>query len=80
MGAGLSRNIGISKSKGNYIAFLDADDTWEIDKLSKQINFMKNNNYLVSHTSYQIVDENKNIIGKRIARNFFQLDELIKVL
>ena len=34
MGAGLSRNIGISSSTGNYIAFLDADDTWEADKLS----------------------------------------------
>ena len=41
MGAGLSRNKGISSSKGNYIAFLDADDIWKIDKLSKQISFMK---------------------------------------
>ena len=27
MGAGISRNIGISNSTGSYIAFLDADDT-----------------------------------------------------
>ena len=71
LGAGLSRNKGISSSKGNYIAFLDADDTWEIDKLSKQMSFMTNNNYLVSHTSYQIVDEDRNIIGNRVARSFF---------
>ena len=31
MGAGISRNIGISNSIGNYIAFLDADDTWHTD-------------------------------------------------
>ena len=59
MGAGISRNIGISNSTGNYIAFLDADDTWHTDKLNKQMSFMINNNYLVSHTSYQIVDEKK---------------------
>ncbi len=78
LGAGLSRNKGISSSKGNYIAFLDADDTWEIDKLSKQMSFMTNNNYLVSHTSYQIVDEDRNVIGKRVARSFFHLEDLLK--
>ena len=48
MGAGNSRNIGIENSKGNFIAFLDADDTWKNDKLIKQINFMKINNYEVN--------------------------------
>ena len=44
MGAGFSRNIGINPNlKDNYIAFLDADDTWKNDKLTKQINFMKQN-------------------------------------
>ena len=78
MGAGFSRNIGISKSKGNYIAFLDADDTWKLNKLTNQINFMKQNNCDVSHTTYSIVDKNNNIIGKRIARNFFKIDDLLK--
>ena len=29
-----------NNSKGNYIAFLDADDTWSQDKLKDQIFFM----------------------------------------
>ena len=78
MGAGLSRNIGISSSTGKYIAFLDADDTWEADKLSKQMSFMTDNNYLASHTSYQIVDEYRNIIGNRVARSFLNLEDLLK--
>ena len=78
MGAGISRNIGISNSKGKYIAFLDADDIWHTDKLKTQINFMEKHNISVSHTSYSIVNEDKKIIGKRIARNFHKLDELLK--
>ena len=78
MGAGLSRNIGISSAKGNYIAFLDADDAWEVDKLRKQMSFMTDNNYLVSHTSYQIVDEDKNVIANRVARSFYNLEDLLK--
>ena len=78
LGAGVSRNLGISKSKGNYTAFLDADDTWHIDKLEKQINFMKKHNYSATHTSYSIVNENKDVIGKRIARDFLKIDDLLK--
>ena len=78
IGAGESRNLGINYSKGKFIAFLDADDTWQNDKLMKQISFMKFNNYDVTHTSYSIVDENHNVIGKRIARNFLELKDLLK--
>ena len=77
-GAGNSRNIGISNSNGKYIAFLDADDTWEKSKLEKQIKFMDTNNLDISHTSYYIVDEKNIILGKRFAKNFFLLNELLK--
>ena len=36
-GAGISRNIGISKSIGDIIAFIDSDDYWFQKKLEKQI-------------------------------------------
>jgi glycosyltransferase involved in cell wall biosynthesis len=35
-GVGFSRNIGINRSKGFYIAFLDCDDVWKKNKLRNQ--------------------------------------------
>ena len=43
VGAGYSRNIGISESRGDYIAFLDCDDCWHKEKLFKQLKFMQEN-------------------------------------
>ncbi|WP_462281089.1 glycosyltransferase family 2 protein [Salinivirga cyanobacteriivorans] len=36
-GAGYSRNYGIKQSAGDYISFLDSDDTWDSDKTEKQL-------------------------------------------
>ncbi len=78
LGAGLSRNKGIKKSRGEYIAFLDADDLWLKDKIKYQIRFMKLREIIFSHTSYSIVDSQNMIISKRNAKNFFRLKDLIK--
>tara|TARA_B100000795_G_scaffold269583_1_gene259445 strand:+ start:4103 stop:4843 length:741 start_codon:yes stop_codon:yes gene_type:complete len=78
LGAGKSRNIGIELSNGSYIAFIDSDDIWKKDKIMKQISFMKKNTLLASHTSYEIIDHKKKIIGKRTARNFYNLNDLLK--
>ncbi len=77
LGAGLSRNRGIEYSKGKFVAFLDADDYWNKNKLKTQINFMKTNGCQVSHTSYQIVNENKKKLSIREARSFFQVNDLL---
>ena len=37
-----ARNLAIKKCSGEFISFLDADDTWEKDKLKQQIKFFKN--------------------------------------
>ena len=43
-GTGVARNTALAEAKGEYIAFLDADDLWKPEKLKKQIDFMKGNN------------------------------------
>ena len=77
IGAGLSRNKGIQNSKGEYIAFIDADDIWKKYKLENQINFMKKK-IKFSHTTYEIIDKNDRVLGERVSRNFEKVDDLIK--
>ena len=40
---GEARNLAIKEAKGNYIAFLDCDDLWKPEKLSLQVELLKNN-------------------------------------
>lgn len=56
-GAAIARNTAIDLAKGEFLAFLDSDDLWVPEKLEKQINFMVENNYNFSCTSYSRVDE-----------------------
>ena len=44
-GAQAARNRGIREAKGDWIAFLDSDDEWLPDKLEKQVEALKENNY-----------------------------------
>lgn len=65
-GAAVVRNTALEKAKGRFIAFLDSDDVWDREKLEKQINFMKNNNYGFSFTSYRLINENGLLLNKEV--------------
>jgi hypothetical protein len=51
-GPGKARNNGINIVVGEYIAFLDSDDLFVKNKLTKQIEYMKENNLDWCHSSY----------------------------
>ena len=62
-GAGYCRNYAIKKSKSPYVAFLDSDDIWKKNKLEKQVNFMRKNNFSFTYTNYEVIgNKSKNII------------------
>jgi teichuronic acid biosynthesis glycosyltransferase TuaG len=77
MGAAYSRNLAIKKSKGNFLAFLDADDYWSKNKILLQLDLMKKNNLLFSHTSYKIITKNNSTIYRK-ANNLLTYDDLLK--
>ena len=56
-GAALTRNRALREANGEWIAFLDSDDIWLPEKLEKQIEFMKRNNYVFSYHDFEKIDE-----------------------
>lgn len=60
-GVSLSRKLGIDHAKGKYIAFLDADDSYETQKIEKQVNCLELNTHAVlCHTAINIIGEHLN--------------------
>lgn len=53
-GAGSARNNSILNSNGEFLAFCDSDDIWELNKLEVQINFMLVNKVYFTYSSYTV--------------------------
>ena len=67
-----ARNLAEKKCEGEYIAFIDADDTWEKNKLEKQIKLFENKLVGVVYGNLWIYNE------KSKKRKIFSKDKLIK--
>ena len=76
-GVSISRNKGIKASKGKFITFLDADDIWNKNKLKFQLNFMRKNKCLISHTDYKIINSKNKILGYMEVKKRLSYNDLI---
>ncbi|NLM25553.1 MAG: glycosyltransferase family 2 protein [Firmicutes bacterium] len=65
-GVATARNVALRNARGRYIAFLDSDDTWYPNKLTRQITYMKANDVAFSFSSYEWMDEEGRLLNKTI--------------
>ena len=63
-GSASTRNDGIKSASGRYLAFIDSDDYWELDKILKQVKFIKDNNYHFIYSNYYYYKNGKTHIAK----------------
>ena len=60
-----ARNVGLEKATGEYIAFIDSDDQYEINFLEKMIsNMIKNKSQLVTCGYRRVFEKNKMLISE----------------
>lgn len=63
-GAAMARNRGVNEATGRYIAYVDADDVWQPQKLEHMLRFMKEKNGAFAFSGYEFADENAKGTGK----------------
>lgn len=78
LGAGYSRNVGVEKSKGSIVVFLDADDFWHKNKLEIQLDFMNKKKSNFSFTAYNIVNIKNRVIRAIPAMKILSYNQLIR--
>ena len=67
-----AKNVGVANSTGKFIAFLDADDFWDLKKLEKQIPKFSNPKVGVVYSGFSLVDQNGWPVVKTPAGQYMQ--------
>lgn len=66
IGAAKGRNLGVKHAKGDYIAFLDADDMWTEGKLKEQLALLAQTNAPICCTARELIRRNGSSTGRII--------------
>jgi glycosyltransferase involved in cell wall biosynthesis len=78
-GPAVARNIGIKKANGEYIAFLDSDDLWEENKLSKQVSYLeKNKDISLVFSNVKVINSDGTYLYTRYKKVSKEKEKLIK--
>jgi len=75
-GGAVARNFGVSKSRYDWIAFLDDDDIWAPDKLKKQVEYITHNPEIeFVYNNHYIFDSKYRICDRKILSHHFSCDD-----
>lgn len=64
LGAARSRSRALNEASGDFIAFLDADDIWEPNKLLRQTEFMEKLGVDFSFTNFRVMGGTTGSVGR----------------
>lgn len=67
-GQGIARNFGVSKAKGEFIAFVDSDDYVDLKMYETLVNCARNNHSDLVICPYSRVDEEGNVLHHEMQR------------